>query len=97
MPAPRKNAAPIFEQLQVMFKGSHTHEVVQADGSCDLVRLEGPTMACTEGRSITELDRLSYTVHQIDCQCSVVPVGSWKKTPLDEITPNEAWEGNACD
>ena len=43
------------------------------------------------------MDRLSYTVHQIDRQCSVVPVGSWKKTPLNELLRNEAWNGNSCD
>lgn len=97
MPQPRMAAQPIFEQLQCMFQGSHTHIVVRKDGSCDMMRLDSGSHACTEGSDITELDRLAYTVCQIDSQCQIVPVGSYKKTPLNEIMPNEAFEGTQCD
>jgi radial spoke head protein 9 len=45
------------------------------------------------GHPITELDRLSYTVHQIDSSCTLVPIGSFKKNTLGEITKNEAFDG----
>lgn len=62
LPQARLSAMPIFEQLQHLFQGQHTHIVVSKDGHCDSTRLEPSTMACTEGKDITELDRLSYTV-----------------------------------
>ena len=45
------------------------------------------------GHPITELDRLSFTVHQIDVACTLVPVGALKKNTLGEITKNEAFDG----
>ena len=57
------------------------------------MRLDSNCVQYTEGRDITELDRLSYTVHQIEGRCQVVPLGALKKTPLGEITRNDAWEG----
>jgi radial spoke head protein 9 len=93
LPQPRTAARPIFDQLQILFQGVHTNVVVSADGHCDCLRLAPNTMHATEGQPITELDRLSFTVQQIDSNCSVVPKGSHKKTPLGEIHRNEAWEG----
>ena len=46
-----------------------------------------------DGKDVTELDRLSYTVMQIDRQTTVVPVGSYKMSPLNEVSYNEAFEG----
>jgi len=46
-----------------------------------------------EGRAVTELDRLSLVVSQIHNQCTVVPVGSYKKNPLHEVNLNEAFQG----
>lgn len=42
---------------------------------------------------LTEQDRLSFVVHAIDMQCQIVPVGSYKKTPLGEVRINEAFRG----
>ena len=42
---------------------------------------------------LTELDRLSFVIHQIDSQCFLVPVGSFKRTPLGEVHVNEAFSG----
>ena len=36
-------------------------------------------------RGLTELDRLSHVVSQIDSDCHIVPIGSVKKIPLKEI------------
>ena len=44
-------------------------------------------------KGLTELDRLSFVIHQIDNQCSVVPTGSFKRTPIGEIHLNEAFCG----
>jgi hypothetical protein len=77
----------------VLFSGQHTDVVVTKDGRCDAFRLEQANLACLEGKDVTELDRLSYTVSQIDCQTTVVPVGSYKMNPLNEVSRNEAFEG----
>ena len=42
---------------------------------------------------LTELDRLAYVVNQIDSDCFIVPRGSVKKIPLNEIRKNEAFRG----
>jgi hypothetical protein len=42
---------------------------------------------------VTEIDRLSYVVHQIDSDCHIVPIGSIKKIPLKEVRKNEAFRG----
>ena len=44
-------------------------------------------------KGLTELDRLAYVVQQIDSDCQIVPRGAIKKTPLDEISKNEAFKG----
>lgn len=44
-------------------------------------------------RHLTELDRLAVTVREIDQSCSAVPKGSYKYTPLHQITCNEAFKG----
>jgi hypothetical protein len=48
-------------------------------------------------RGLTELDRLSYVVNQIDNDCHLVPRGSVKKTPLMEVRRNEAFRGLKAD
>lgn len=93
MPAPRLGLKPVFEQLQVLFSGMHTNIVVDAKGHCAQCRLEPASLKCLDGKDVTELDRLSYTVCQIDMQCTVVPCGSYKMTPLNEVHRNEAFEG----
>jgi len=44
-------------------------------------------------KPITELDRLSYVVNQIENDCQVVPRGAFKFTPLREVRRNEAFRG----
>jgi len=44
-------------------------------------------------RGLTELDRLSYVVNQIDSDCFIVPRGSVKRIPLNEVRKNEAFRG----
>jgi hypothetical protein len=90
LPAPRQDARPIFDQLQILFQGVHTTVLVSATGHCEAMRLD-QTLTSKISSPITELDRLSFTVHEIDHTCAVVPKGSLKKTPLGEIHRNEAW------
>lgn len=48
-------------------------------------------------KSMTELDRVSHIVHEVDNQCSVIPKGSYKFTPLKEVKKNEAFRGLSKD
>ena len=42
---------------------------------------------------VSEIDRLSYVVNQIDNDCHIVPIGSIKKIPLSEVRRNEGFRG----
>lgn len=44
-------------------------------------------------KHLTELDRLSVVVREIDNSCSTVPKGALKYTPLDTVVFNEAFRG----
>lgn len=48
-------------------------------------------------KSITELDRLSHIVHEVENHCHSVPKGSYKYTPLKEVRRNEAFKGLSKD
>ena len=87
--------AAIFEQVQTFFSGESERQIVDGKGFSDTVRLqEGSVdLSLLPENGITEQDRLSYVVSQIDSQCQIVPVGSYKKTPLGEVKINEAFRG----
>ena len=44
-------------------------------------------------KNLTEVDRLSYVVRYIEYECSVVPKGSVKYTPLNEMRLNDNFHG----
>ena len=44
-------------------------------------------------KNLTELDRLSIVVHQIDQQCEVVPIGAYKMIPTHELILNPSFRG----
>ena len=48
-------------------------------------------------KHLTELDRLAVTVQEIERSCSAIPKGSYKYTPLHQITTNEAFKGLSKD
>jgi len=62
-------------------------KLVDSMGFSQVVQLRAGSFNAKDlpAAGLTELDRLSYVVHQIDEQCSVVPVGSFKRTPVGEI------------
>lgn len=93
---PAKTAlAPIFEQIQTMFTGESERQIVNAQGFSDQVRLLPGTLdgLVLPEKGVTEQDRLSYVVQSIERQCQVVPVGSYKKNTLGEVSQNEAFRG----
>ena len=47
----------------------------------------------TKKKNFTEADRLAYIVRNIEFDCSIIPVGSYKMLPIGEIRPNEVFRG----
>lgn len=49
--------------------------------------------APAEEQGLSELDRLSWVVHSIDAECSLVPQGALQLTASKEIIPNKSFSG----
>ena len=90
---------PLFDQIQTIFTGEFNKVIIKANGVSDFLNVDKELLARVSipARGITELDRLSHVVHQIDSDCQIVPRGAIKKTPLKEIRKNEAFRGLKAD
>ena len=86
---------PVFDQIQSVFTGEFDKTIVEGSGISQFVFLDKDLLSKCKipHRGITELDRLSHVVHQIDSDCSIVPKGAIKKIPLKETRVNEAFKG----
>lgn len=67
-----------------MFTGEFDKVIVSPAGVSDFVYIDEELRAKNKlpAGGLTELDRLSYVVQQIDSDCQIVPRGAMKKTPL---------------
>lgn len=85
--------------MQCIFTGEFDKIIVSGQGDSDFVYIDKELLSKVKipTKGITELDRLSYAVTQIDSDCQIVPKGSVKKTPLNEIRKNEAFRGLKAD
>jgi radial spoke head protein 9 len=94
-PSLRHTCQAVLDQVQSVFTGEFDKTVVEANGISQFAYIDKDVLAKTKlpARGITELDRLSYVVHQIENDCHIVPVGSFKKIPLKETRKNEAFRG----
>lgn len=90
---------PLYDQIQCGFTGEFDKVIIQHNGSSQYVFADKELLAKVRipERGITELDRLSHVVNQIDSDCHIVPKGSLKKTPLKETRINEAFRGLKAD
>ena len=84
----------LFDQIQTVFTGEFEKVIVKADGVSSFVHVDEFLRAQIKipPQGITELDRLSYVVHQVDSDCTIVPMGAVKKTPLNEVR----WKRNSA-
>lgn len=80
----------------MLFTGEHDRVVLDTPSSAPVVVDEEEGIVIP-AKMVTELNRLSFVVHQIENACAVVPRGSYKFTPLNETVPNEAFRGLAKD
>ena len=78
-----------------MFTGEFEKTIVAANGESSFLFVDKDLLGKVQipARGLTELDRLSYVVHQIDNDCHIVPKGAIKKIPIKEIRRNEAFKG----
>lgn len=86
---------PLFDQIQSVFTGEFDKTIVEGNGISQFLYADKELLAKCRipARGITELDRLSHVVSQIDSDCHIVPKGAVKKIPLKEIRLNEAFRG----
>ncbi len=88
----------IFDKVQVYFSGEFDRVVIDASGHSDLLDVSEAHSGKSKplelpAKGVSELDRLAYVVHAIENDCQVVPVGSFKMTPIKEVRRNEAFKG----
>ena len=86
--APLPVAPAEFEELSKSYKGYFTgeHEKV-------LQSMMKQGMEEAPSKDFTELDRLAYIVSRIEKDTHVVPQGSFKFTPIQEIRKSELFKG----
>jgi len=92
LPKPLEKFTKEFNELNVFFTGEHDKVIISTPVSAPVVIDEDEGLVIP-AKQVTELNRLSYVIAQIENNCSVIPKGSFKFTPLKEIIPNEAFKG----
>jgi len=90
---------PLFDQIQSVFTGEFEKTIVSSNGTSQYLYCDKELLSKVQipARGLTELDRLSFVVNQIENDCHLIPKGSLKKTPLNEIRRNEAFRGLSAD
>lgn len=76
----------------IYFTGEHDRVVLDQAVNAPIV-IDEEEGIVIPSKQVTELNRLSFVVSQIENNCSVVPKGSYKFTPLKEVVRNEAFRG----
>lgn len=82
--------------MNVYFTGEHDRVIIDSPATAAVV-VDADMGIVIPAKQVTELNRLSHVVHQIEQGCSVVPKGSYKFTPLKETIRNEAFRGLSKD
>lgn len=84
------------ERFNMNFSGEHDRIIVEAaepsadDDDDSIVPSDNEKLPT---KNFTELDRLSYVVRSIEHDCQVVPIGSFRMTPGNELVRNKVFEG----
>lgn len=84
-----------FASLRTLFSGEFDTVVFESTEPAKVI--DAVHGIILPPKHLTELDRLSYVVHEIDRSCSVVPTGALKYTPLHQVIFNEAFRGLTAD
>lgn len=95
LPTPGEKVALIVKEINTKFTGEYDTIIAHQDGPVKELKVDDDDSVPIQikPKNITELDRLSFVVHRIEDECHIVPEGSYKLTPIQEIRPNEAFQG----
>ena len=96
LPQAHPHLKHILDKVQVFFSGEFDRVVIDGNGKSDIVDVAAAHAHIAKPlelpqKGISELDRLSHLVSQVESDCQVVPVGSFKLTPIKEVRRNEAF------
>jgi hypothetical protein len=79
--------------LTKFFTGQHEKILLKGSGEGKkTIQLNGEDFV-VKTKNFTELDRLAITVHLVDHDCQVVPLGAYKMLPTHELIKNPAFRG----
>jgi radial spoke head protein 9 len=92
LPQPLLHLRDVYDKIDVYFSGEFDRVVIDSHGKSELVHIDNKSLELS-AKGVTELDRLAYVVYAIDNDCSIVPVMSFKMTPIKEVRRNEAFRG----
>lgn len=92
-----KPSTVVCEKLRTfpsLFTGEFDQVLVQSNAQPKVI--DAANGIILPPKHLTELDRLSVVVHQIDKRCSAVPRGVMKYTASHQVCQNEAFRGLSC-
>jgi radial spoke head protein 9 len=93
LPAQRHEFDARVKHMGEFFTGQHEKILIKGGGeTAKTIKLDGEDFK-VKSKNFTELDRLSTVVHQIDFECQVVPLGSFKMIPTHELILNPSFQG----
>ena len=99
LPQVQQQHEQALSQIGSLFSGEFATVLIESKEPPTVVNAEAGIVI--PPKHITELDRLAYTVREIDRSCQAVPKSSFKYTPLNQVQRNEAFKGlsreDACD
>lgn len=96
LPQPFTHLKHVYDKVQVYFSGEFDKVVISANGKSDSVDVQAAHAGVGKPleipkKGVSELDRLAYVVTSVESDCQVIPIGSFKMTPIKEVRRNEAF------
>ena len=95
LPEPSAEASEKLGGLTTLFSGEFDSVLVESNEAPKVI--DAAAGIILPPKHLTEMDRLSVVVKQIDQSCSCVPKGSFKCTPSHTVCANEGFRGLAVD
>eukprot|EP00828_Plagiopyla_frontata_P049446 TRINITY_DN9866_c0_g1_i1.p1 TRINITY_DN9866_c0_g1~~TRINITY_DN9866_c0_g1_i1.p1 ORF type:complete len:204 (-),score=31.73 TRINITY_DN9866_c0_g1_i1:105-716(-) len=76
-----------LENIRYLFTGMQQNKLAQLDAELN------PDYKQLPKTNLTELDRLSFVVNQIETDCQLIPIGGLQMTPTKEFQYNQSFRG----
>lgn len=93
LPAATQTAAKKFTNFNYLFSGEFDQVLVKSTEPPKVI--DAAAGIILPPKDLTELDRLAYTVNEIDRSCATIPKGALKYTPTHTVVQNEAFRGHS--